>query len=135
MTLLVLRRFKDMKDLVAHSGAANAATLTFTLDSDLGADTAAAVVVEHALKGLYISNDTDGSFGPITDNDTTTITATLAGGTQNDWDVGDAFSLWHVVAAHTANAVSTPEEPEVGADLIVLASAWTSGTARVRISQ
>lgn len=45
------------------------------------------------LIGLYAHNTTDGSYGTITDNDETTVTATLAGGTGNDWDDGDAYEI------------------------------------------
>jgi len=66
-----------------HTGADDAATLTdstasFTPDS---------------LIGFSIENTTDGSDGIITDNDATTVTATLAGGTGNDWDNGDAYVI------------------------------------------
>lgn len=38
-------------------------------------------------------NLTDGSSGTITDNDGTTVTATLSGGTEDDWDVGDDYDI------------------------------------------
>jgi hypothetical protein len=43
--------------------------------------------------GLYVHNTTDGSKGLITANTTNTITATLAGGTGNDWDDGDEYEI------------------------------------------
>lgn len=46
-----------------------------------------------ALVGLIITNNTDGSSGPITANTTSTITATLAGGTDNDWDINDTYAI------------------------------------------
>lgn len=42
-----------------------------------------------AFIGDYIYNITDDSSGEITDNDGTTVTANLAGGTDNNWDDGD----------------------------------------------
>jgi hypothetical protein len=66
-----------------HTGAGNAATLT---------DGSKAYTV-NALVGLTIRNITDGSQGTITANTATTVTATLAGGTENDWDVADAYRI------------------------------------------
>lgn len=76
-----------------HTGSNNASTLTdsnqsFTVDE---------------LIGYRIYNTTDGSDGLITDNDATTVTATLAGGTQNDWDTSDSYII---VALPALNPVS-----------------------------
>lgn len=67
----------------AHNGLDNAATLscsskTWTPDAYIG---------------MYVYNLTDGSKGAITDNDGATVTATLAGGTDNNWDIGDTFKI------------------------------------------
>jgi hypothetical protein len=43
--------------------------------------------------GLTVHNITDGSSGKITANTSTTVTATLAGGTDNNWDDGDEFEI------------------------------------------
>jgi hypothetical protein len=53
--------------------------------------------------GYRIYNTTDGSNGSITANTATTVTATLAGGTENDWDTGDAYII---VALPALNPVS-----------------------------
>jgi hypothetical protein len=66
-----------------HNGSANSAYLEDTT----------ANWVENVFVGLEISNTTDGSKGRITANTQTTITATLTGGTDNDWDSSDAYSL------------------------------------------
>ena len=66
-----------------HTGGNNEAILTF------GTGT----WVIDSLIGATISNITDGSSGVITDNDGTTITATLAGGTGDDWDTNDIFTI------------------------------------------
>lgn len=66
-----------------HTGAGDAATLT---------DSAASFVVDELI-GTIIYNTTDGSSCTITDNDATTVTCTLSGGTDNDWDNGDAYSV------------------------------------------
>jgi len=76
-----------------HTGGNDASTLT---DSSK-------LFVADALIGYRIYNTTDGSNGPITDNDATTVTATLAGGTQNDWDTSDAYII---VAKPALNSVS-----------------------------
>lgn len=67
----------------SHTGANNAAVLT---------DSGATWTTDQWV-GYYIKNTTDGSWGVITANSTTTITATLYGGTDNDWDTSDAYSI------------------------------------------
>lgn len=66
-----------------HTGSANAAVLT-----DSGASWSTDQWV-----GYFIKNTTDGSFAKITANTSTTITGTLVGGTDNDWDASDAYSI------------------------------------------
>jgi len=66
-----------------HTGADGAAALT----------DAEAHFVVNELVGLTIKNLTDGSSGLITANTGTTVTATLVGGTDNDWDSGDAYII------------------------------------------
>ena len=66
-----------------HNGSANSSYLEDTT----------ANWVEDVFVGLEIQNTTDGSKGRITANTQTTITATLYGGTDNDWDSSDAYSL------------------------------------------
>ena len=48
-----------------------------------------------ALIGATINNTTDGSSGVITDNNLTTVTCSggLSGGTDNDWDNTDAYTI------------------------------------------
>lgn len=65
-----------------HDGSNNASTL-----SDSGAFTADRLI------GATVYNTTDGSFGVVTDNTDSLVTATLAGGTDNDWDNGDAYVI------------------------------------------
>jgi hypothetical protein len=76
-----------------HTGANNASILT---DSSKTFTT-------NELVGYRIYNTTDGSNGSITANTATTVTATLAGGTENDWDTGDAYII---VALPALNPVS-----------------------------
>lgn len=64
-----------------HTGAANAAILT---------DSAATFP---SLVNVTISNTTDGSTALITANTLNTVTGTLSGGTDNDWDASDAYTL------------------------------------------
>jgi len=66
-----------------HDGANNAATL-----SDSTAPWAGM-----SLAGMAVYNLTDGSLGWITANDDDSVTATLAGGTDNDWDTGDTYQI------------------------------------------
>jgi hypothetical protein len=66
-----------------HTGADDAAVLT----------DATKAWVDDALIGRTIANTTDGSSAAITDNDATTVTGALGGGTQNDWDTGDVYTI------------------------------------------
>jgi hypothetical protein len=76
-----------------HTGANNASTLT---DSSKSFTT-------NELVNYRIYNTTDGSDGLITANDATMVTATLYGGTDNDWDTSDAYII---VAKPALNPVS-----------------------------
>lgn len=67
----------------AHDGGDNKAKLT---------DSGEAWTVDQFV-GLSVYNVTDGSSGTITANDATTVTAALAGGTENDWDDGDVYTI------------------------------------------
>ena len=68
-----------------HSGANDSATLI-----------AAAGKFPQSLIGATVYNITDGSLGTITacSGDYTTITANLAGGTDNDWDTNDVYRVF-----------------------------------------
>ena len=66
-----------------HTGADGAAALT----------DAEAHFVDDELVGLTVKNLTDGSSGAITANTGTGVTATLGGGTNDDWDSGDTYII------------------------------------------
>lgn len=51
----------------------------------------------NALVGFWVYNYTDGSCGTISANTATTVTATLAGGTENDWDTDDVYGIYNPV--------------------------------------
>ncbi len=70
-------------DTGTHDGGNNAAVLS---------DSTASWAVND-LVGRIVSNTTDGSEGIITANTATTVTATLAGGGDNDWDTSDAYAI------------------------------------------
>ena len=67
----------------SHTGSSGAAILT---------DTTKAWGVD-ALVGKTITNTTDSSTATITSNTQQTITGTLSGGTDNDWDASDAYTI------------------------------------------
>lgn len=48
---------------------------------------------ENEFVGLTIQNTSDGSSGVVTANTATTVTAVLSGGTDNDWDTNDFYSI------------------------------------------
>ena len=66
-----------------HTGADDASILT---------DSTQAWTVD-ALIGKAARNVTDYSSTTTTDNDATTVTGTLSGGTENDWDTGDLYII------------------------------------------
>lgn len=57
--------------------------------------------------GRLITNDTDGSQGLVTANTTNTLTVTLTGGTNNNWQNGDEYTIY---IGATANAVISTTE-------------------------
>lgn len=63
--------------------SANAAFMTDTTAS----------FTTNAFVGYVIKNTTDGSQALITANDATTVTGTLYGGTEDDWDSSDAYLI------------------------------------------
>lgn len=67
----------------AHDGDDDADTLS---DTDAGFDADQWV-------GYTVTNSTDSSSGAITANTSSTVTATLSGGTDNDWDDGDSYTI------------------------------------------
>lgn len=82
---------------VTHDGTANATALSdgsggFNLLEQKATN---GTVSNTGLVGYTLTNTTDSSSGTITTNTDSTITATLSGGTDDDWDVGDV-GLWGV---------------------------------------
>jgi hypothetical protein len=71
----------------AHTGSNNASTFTY----------ASGTWVADELVGLTVQNISNSSSGVITANTATTITATLAGASENDWDTNDVA----VITGHT----------------------------------
>lgn len=67
----------------AHDGSDNASILTDSGEAWIAGQ----------LIGKTISNTTDGSSAVVTGNTTTMVWATLAGGTDNDWDIGDTYTI------------------------------------------
>jgi hypothetical protein len=70
-----------------HLGADNASVLVDSSDRRLNTPFTAAVL------GKTVFNFTDNSFGVITAYTKATITATLQGGTGNDWDTNDVYVI------------------------------------------
>lgn len=88
-----------------HDGSGNSATL----------DDSTATWAVNELIGFVVTNTTDGSSGTITANTATQVTATLAGGTDNDWDASDAYSIagkeiW-IRSGATANYIGPQATP------------------------
>jgi hypothetical protein len=72
-----------------HTGSSGASVLT---DSTATWSTSE-LVTGTGVEAFWIYNLTDGSKGQITANTATTVTATLTGGTDNDWDAGDSYLI------------------------------------------
>ena len=83
-----------------HTGANNAAVLT---DNNNERQNVSFAFLDEVV-GKTIYNLTDGSSGTIISVTANTITATLAGGTDNDWDKKDEY----VVGERALNVLSTP---------------------------
>ncbi len=88
-----------------HTGSDDAAILT-----DENAD----FVNDSIENGDLIFNTTDGSYGSITAVTATTITATLAHGSDNDWDTDDAYTTTQKAGKGPAGfgAYSKPYHPD-----------------------
>jgi len=74
----------DVSITGTHDGCASDAILT---------DSAGNFIERGVQIGDTIINDTDGSVSTIVSFTATTITAPLAGGTEDDWDVGDVYVI------------------------------------------
>ena len=61
-------------------------------DSSVLSDNSADFVTDGIQVGDVIFNTTDGSYGTVTGVTATTITATLTGGSHNDWDADDGYT-------------------------------------------
>jgi len=61
-------------------------------DSSVLSDSNADFVTDGIQVGDVIFNTTDGSYGKVTGASATTITATLTGGSDNDWDTDDTYT-------------------------------------------
>lgn len=68
----------------AHTGSNNASTLT---------DSYASFLTSGVRPGMTVYNTTDGSSAVITAVTATTVSGTLRGGIENDWDKGDAYYI------------------------------------------
>ena len=79
-----------------HTGSGNAAVLTDSTKS----------WTTNQWVGYRIKNTTDGSFAIITANTATTITGTLQGGTDNDWDASDVYFIVDGLNSDSANGIS-----------------------------
>jgi hypothetical protein len=100
----------DMERAGTHTGANNAAVLT---DSAISAN-ARDFPSPDGITGRTITNVTDGSSCSITANTATTVTCTLAGGAENDWDFDDDYSI--PVGAAMAVYPTSGEDLGEGAD-------------------
>lgn len=83
----------------AHDGANNAAVMT---------DSSESFLVAGIKVGDSITNITDQSRGQISAVTATTITASLSGGTDNDWDTGDTYSIELKNPVNKQTATTTP---------------------------
>jgi hypothetical protein len=90
-----------------HTGANNAATLTDSTKS----------WTVNELVGKTLNNTTDGSTTVVTANDATTATGVLSGGTDDDWDTGDAYTITSTEAVTDYQGLAW--DPEQGVTDIV----------------
>jgi hypothetical protein len=95
-----------------HDGANNAAVLTDT--------TASFVTSGSGLTGFAVVNNTDGSWATITSNTATTITGVLADGTDDDWDIGDSYSVGTAVQLFVENVSNATDIIASTADMSII---------------
>lgn len=86
----------DSRIARVHTGANNAAILTDSMARFRNKGVRADV-------GMIVYNLTDGSQGVVTAVDDNNITATLTGGTDNDWDAGDSYLIVTIDAFERAS--------------------------------
>lgn len=116
-------------DVGSHDGANNASVLTDSTQT----------WVTNELVGNVVYNKTDGSYATITANTATTVTATLAGGTDNDWDTSDEYVIavepsWPLTRFIRLNSGETASNISVdgvtvkdcGIDNIILLGTWSN---------
>jgi len=101
----------------AYSGLATSSAATLT-DTDASFDT------EGTLIGQTVLNVTDGSEGTITAVTGTVITATLAGGTNNTWAIGDAYTISLVNGIVLPKSVKAVSRVNVGGANVSLNLRW-----------
>jgi hypothetical protein len=92
----------DLGDAGVHDGGDNQVTLTDSTQSWVPN-----ALVDGWESATIVVNLTDGSRGTITANTATTITATLTGGAENDWDAGDEYMLTGPNGDHSAGLGKT----------------------------
>lgn len=80
----------------AHDGGSGASVLTDSSES----------WTTDQWVGYTVYNTTDGSQGLISANTATTITATLYGGTENDWDAADTYVIGSPLNGDSAAGIS-----------------------------
>ena len=124
-TYILLKKYNDRSDIGTQDGGASGTVFTDSTAIDFVAD---------ELIGAWIKNNEDDSYGPITDNTTTAVTATLIGGTTTAWADDDTASIWEVVGTYTTAQYLNFEEPEAGTDYVLICTVYASGTPRVRLS-
>jgi len=95
-TAQIRRDYRDISGLVLDLRAGDLISEEGTHDGGdsaavLSDSTAGWAVDEHV--GKVVQNITDGSYGVVTANTATTVTAALTGGTDDDWDSGDAYAI------------------------------------------
>ena len=90
-----------------------AGTHTAADDQTIMTDSAGAFVVDDLI-GEVIYNVTDGSSAIITDNDTTTITGVLTGGTDNNWDTNDVYSIGSMIGRTTHGVINKESGDTLG---------------------
>lgn len=83
-----------------HDGADNASVLTDSGES----------FTVNGFIGWTLINITDGSFAVVTANTATTVTGVLTGGTDDDWDIGDAYTIDPPTATIKVENTGSPAE-------------------------
>lgn len=126
-TIKILKRLIGYDGFATQSGGDDQALLTNA--------SAMTDIVADQLINAWVANRTDGSFAPITGNTTTTVTGTLIGGTDSNWDDDDIADIYQEIGSYTVAGDVEFESYSDDTEYIIICSDFTSGVINSEMNQ